>query len=204
MFGANIKLKINDKKLKWFEPVLSQWLLLNREYIERYDCNDSLYWYNERTNISSLAGAVWRSGGYVLEEYSAKKGKGRSMKNGRVDLFIDYANNHIICEAKQKWIYLCKNQKTDFKNMVAETTKKSLKDLQHTQDSQKVKYGFALSFFTTYTKDKGVEDSMKTLQNTICNSNCSFYAWYENDSGKDIVSGKGNICNAVLLVGNTL
>jgi len=70
-----------------------------------------------------------------------------------------------------------------------------------TQDSFKFDLALSLCFFLTYTKNKNVEDAMKMLYEQIKGTDCSFYAWLKNDSSKDIKSSKGNICNAVGLVG---
>jgi len=58
MFGVESDYFVSDEIL-WIEPILIQWLKINREYLEEYDCDDCLYWYNERASISSVAGAVW-------------------------------------------------------------------------------------------------------------------------------------------------
>lgn len=205
MFGANTDYSVLNKSLIWIEPILVQWLRIQRDYIEAYDCNDSLYWYNERANVSAFAGAVWKCGGHALEEFSAIKGKGEAKSNGRVDLFFYYANHEVICEAKQNWIYLCKNQRKDFNALISSSVESAIKDVQHTLDSNKRKYALALNFFPTYSK-KGndVKTQMRAFSESIKTHKCSFFAWFENDSGKDIVSSKNNVCNAVALIGNLI
>ncbi|HHJ19511.1 MAG TPA: hypothetical protein ENJ84_06745, partial [Gammaproteobacteria bacterium] len=81
MFGFDVDYIINKKSLYWIEPIIVQWLRVHRDYIEEFDFKDSLYWYNERGNISALAGAVWRCSGFALEEYSSEKGKDEEKSN---------------------------------------------------------------------------------------------------------------------------
>lgn len=73
MGSQESEFKINDKKVEWLLPILEQWISINKEYIEQHKSEDCLHWHNERANIGAFAGAVWKSGGYALEEYSAKK-----------------------------------------------------------------------------------------------------------------------------------
>ncbi len=94
---------------------MEEWLLL----IERFSrvSSDASYLYNERANVSLLAGAAWRCGRIALEEFSHEKmheekrddavndSKG-ALKLGRCDLWmmgIDDKNDEIV-EAKIKWL----------------------------------------------------------------------------------------------------
>lgn len=92
-------------------PLLSEWLILLRNYCSV--CDDNPWWYNERASLSVLAGAAWSlgSGWIALEEFATEKrgvvpGKiiedGKIVK-GRCDLYI--ANNALeyMIEAKQLW-----------------------------------------------------------------------------------------------------
>ena len=101
--GFNGIYVIQKKKLKILKPIIEQWLRINREYIEEGDYEDSLYMYNERSTVSSLAGAVWRCGGYAQEEYLATKGDKNNEISGRIDLFFRFSHKNIIIEAKQLW-----------------------------------------------------------------------------------------------------
>ena len=51
------------------------------------------WWFNERASLSTFAGAVWKTGGLVLEEYSMvkkprKTSQVRDEKLGRTDIFF--------------------------------------------------------------------------------------------------------------------
>jgi len=54
------------------------------------------WWYNERANLSVLAGGIWRSGGHAFEEFSGDKRKVRKLTRhlygsypGRVDMYFE-------------------------------------------------------------------------------------------------------------------
>jgi len=98
-----------DRHLNWLEPVIRGW-----ETVIKYSCNrdpkDPFYYYNERANISLLAGGAWEAGFLALEEYSAEKRKVQNPQEigwGRTDLYIcqkSRRNKDAIFEAKQTWI----------------------------------------------------------------------------------------------------
>jgi hypothetical protein len=71
---------------------------------------DALWWYNERVSVGGFAGAVWRSGGIVLEEYSTHKlgSNGVAIKTaktviGRGDMDFMLGGKQFTMEAKQCW-----------------------------------------------------------------------------------------------------
>lgn len=205
MFGVDSTYSINDKKLSWLSPILDQWLRINRDYIEEYDCEDSLYWYNERAIISSLAGAVWKCGGFAMEEYSSEKGKGKNKKTGRIDLYLYFSDNEVISEAKMNWLYLYKNFNKDFGEIIEESMKDAMSDLKTTLQSNPVDFGFAISFIVPHWKSE--LDSSELLirfKEYVEDYECSFYAWFNNKSGKDILSSDGYVYNSVVMVGQTL
>jgi hypothetical protein len=92
--------KILRKALrKWFEILKSS---------DNYDKNDAPWFYNERASLSSFAGAIWLTGGNVLEEYCDKKSMmGSGCYKGRVDIWFNYGKkNAFIGEAKQRFCSL--------------------------------------------------------------------------------------------------
>jgi hypothetical protein len=76
--------------------------------------DDAPYWYNERANISILAGAAWRAGKLALEEFghekSYKRGQNRGDRwMGRCDLWLIEKKEEELVEAKFKWVPLTSN-----------------------------------------------------------------------------------------------
>lgn len=95
----------------FIEQLLNGWISANQRYVELLNRKDCCWWYNERTNVSVLAGAAWTLGWTAIEEYpSGKKIKGYTGENpdsdtrkGRVDLYIKNELKSIALEAKQIW-----------------------------------------------------------------------------------------------------
>jgi hypothetical protein len=186
---------------------LVQWLRINRDYIEEsenFQYRDSLYWYNERANIGALAGAMWKCGGFAVEEYSSSKGDGdTAQKNGRVDLYLYSHGKDAICEAKMDWIYLCKNQRRNFDETIEAAMARASEDLKHTLEAyQAGSCGIALNFIAARWKQgEDVSDSLESLRTSVERSQCSFFAWLKNDSGADIVNSNGSVFNFIALLG---
>lgn len=98
-----------SKNLKSLETVFDNLKTVHEHYI---NCNkDKLYWCGERSHVGLLSAAVWASGGTALEEYADRKLKGAERRKpgrpkpaeydqGRTDLWIEFRNNEIECEAK--------------------------------------------------------------------------------------------------------
>lgn len=70
---------------------------------------DAPWWYNERASVSHFAGAIWKKGGWVTEEFIVpREGRGepddRIRKTyGRCDISFEVESLKIIAEAKQVW-----------------------------------------------------------------------------------------------------
>ena len=107
------------------DDVISQLLAAWVESVLRYDeimegdagqGRDCCWWYNERANVSVLAGAAWAKGWVALEEYSTLKraeaptsgvdDEGDSGARGRVDLYVSTPHEDCAFEAKQVWVRL--------------------------------------------------------------------------------------------------
>ncbi len=95
-----------NSSLHILSPVLSAWHGLLQRYAEVWGWRDVPYWYNERATLSTLAAAVWASGGIALEEYRTDRGEdGEGVRKGRGDLYLSVGGEHFIAEAKQHWSY---------------------------------------------------------------------------------------------------
>lgn len=75
-------------------PVLKEWQTLFEEWIlavERFcrlSPGDAPYWYTERANVGTLAGAAWRCGWIALEEFQGDKSEQSLGWRGRLDLWL--------------------------------------------------------------------------------------------------------------------
>lgn len=107
----NADIDIKYKRLSSLKPVLNEWIKIHESFCKTSK-DDSLYWYNERATLSTLAGAVWNLKGYCLEEYRTDKKYRKETYLGRADLWFEWRKQEYYIEAKQRWISLSKNAKS--------------------------------------------------------------------------------------------
>ncbi len=97
---------------------LGHWIDLNMDRTRWGE--DAPWWYNERASLSQFAGAIWKAGGWVFEEYTVAKkrpvGNGRfchptkaelageKSPRGRVDLAFEVPRLRGIVESKIVWL----------------------------------------------------------------------------------------------------
>jgi len=207
MKGIEVETVIRDSKLKWLTPIFENWIQVNLDYIEYQKYDDALYWYNERANISALAGAIWRSGGLAIEEYSAMKGDAKNRINGRIDLYFSLKEKAALVEAKMAWLYLSNRSTKTLESVLNASLSAAMNDINKTiaaKDNAE-KYNFGISFIVPYWKNgysqKDADQKMKDLKKALKKSKCDFYVFFKNTSAKHIVSLKENVCDSVIMVG---
>ncbi len=165
-------LHIQNSKLKHLKPLLEKWQNLHEEYCIAEE-EDSLYWYNERANISVLAGAIWKSKDwFALEEFRVDKKSRRTFK-GRSDLWFLLNNKHYIAEAKQLWISLT-NKKIDRNQKIQKKLNEAIQDAEKTKNGvmkyYKPDYTLGIVFIVPYiaeNKIKEIDDRLKLLIDNI-------------------------------------
>ncbi|MCA6960990.1 MULTISPECIES: hypothetical protein [Pectobacterium] len=105
----NKKVCANDD---FIDQLLTGWILANQRYVELLGKKDCCWWYNERTNVSVLAGAAWSLGWAAIEEYPSDKRKKGCLEEdtgtsrGRVDIYITNKHDDVAIEAKHAWYNL--------------------------------------------------------------------------------------------------
>lgn len=97
---------IQTPSLKEFDGILREYLRIHQQLGKTWKWKDAGWWDNERSNLSLLAGAVWKVGGIAFEEYSNEKSKvyksqRKEFYTGRNDLYIMVNGKHFIAEAKR-------------------------------------------------------------------------------------------------------
>ncbi|QIZ46811.1 hypothetical protein [Dickeya zeae] len=161
----------------FIEQLLNGWIQANQRYVDLLGKKDCCWWYNERTNVSVLAGAAWSLGWAAIEEYpSDKLMKGclqedTDTSKGRVDIYITNKNDDIAIEAKHMRYDLEHLEKTNdaliFRINDARNDAKRLKEQANRH--------FSATFFVFYTKRKSQEliaeeNIEKLINNAISNS----------------------------------
>ncbi len=198
-FGAETDYYL-EEKYSWLRPVIVKWLKINRDYIEEHECEDCLYWYTEWASVSSFAGAVWRCGGFALEEYSAKKGK--EGYSGRIDLYFSFSDFGVVAEAKADWLNLSSNKVVNFNESISSIINKADEAIECTLEANDPDLGLSLSFIVPYANvGEDVTETMNDLHNAIKGTDCSFYAWFRNTSDVEIKNSHEKVYNAVALIG---
>lgn len=96
---------ISSPTIRSLRPVLEQWSALNNQLGKNWCVyGDTPWWYSERAFVSVFAGAVWRSGGCVFEEYSDLKRRLNQRVRGRVDLWFSFGPHEFLAEVKHCWL----------------------------------------------------------------------------------------------------
>jgi hypothetical protein len=140
---------VNNKKINALRPIFQQWIEINQEYCDTYPSEDCPYWYNERAAVSILAGAVWKSGGLALEEFSSNKKYGRSAYLGRADLWFSFGRKRqdYLIEAKYERLSLFS---TSYKleKRIAKNIKSAIADAKNSQEDAALMLG--VTFLVPY------------------------------------------------------
>tara|TARA_R110002073_G_scaffold293075_4_gene458588 strand:+ start:4999 stop:5634 length:636 start_codon:yes stop_codon:yes gene_type:complete len=203
--GFEHKSRIYTEQLNFLEPILNEWVRVNRDIREQTGTN--LNWFNERANLSALAGAVWRCGGVAVEEYSSPKGEEGSM--GRIDLFFKFNNKAVICESKHRWLFL--PSYLDGKDFIGEIERdlelencNAKDDISHTLQSRKNKcdFGLAITYYVPYWKGSESRHQALGLKKQIEELKCDFYAYLECTGFDPLVNSKGEGYSSILMVGH--
>lgn len=179
---ADYKVK-NKKKMAHWSPLMEEWLLL----IERFSrvSSDASYLYNERANVSLLAGAAWRCGRVALEEFSHEKIheedseisdgtaklKAKATKSGRCDLWMmGQDDKDEIVEAKINWLSLDNHKIPEVASKYLSNACKDATKTMAARDIEGTK-GIGVLFLPVYLKVSKVEnDSSKSIESFIDNA----------------------------------
>lgn len=141
---------LNNKKIKTLRPIFQQWIKINEEYCDTYPSEDCPYWYNERAAVSILAGAVWKSSGLALEEFSSNKKYGRSGYLGRADLWFSFGkkkSQDYLIEAKYERLSLFSNY-YKLEKRIAKNIKSAIADAKNSQEDASLMLG--VTFLVPY------------------------------------------------------
>ena len=190
-FKTSIEVNLESNNKLW-KNIMYSWLSINREYMEDlYDEDkkeyvDCAYWYNERTCVGILAGAIWRRGGICLEEFISVKGKNK--RDGRTDLYFYIGDEEYIVEAK----FIYSNNVN--KQKIMATLFDAISDCEESKyhEGKKIK-GMAIVFVIPNLKNLKIDyNSIKDDIDLFCS--------LENTSG-EIKDCNGNIANSCYIIG---
>ncbi len=175
----------NDGSLmRDFAPIFQNWFEIHQTY--KWNNTDPLYWYNERANVGTFAGAVWRSGFHALEEYSSTKRPDEDQdknfeKLGRVDLWIYPNEMEYVIEAKQ----VREKVGDNFSGVINSALKKAVGDVAKSTEGGlvNVKYlglTFIIPMLTAADRDD-YTGWFKNYTDTSKEVKCDFFAnWFQD------------------------
>lgn len=93
------------------ERILRKWLYAIARVTESWiQFGDLPWWFNERADLSILAGSIWKANEVAVEEFVSEKrrispssGKLSRRYSGRIDFYFSVKNQHFIAETKDCW-----------------------------------------------------------------------------------------------------
>ena len=191
---------INNRKLHPIRKVFDSWININIEYSERYQYTDCLFWYNERSNVGALAGAIWRIGGVALEEYSSEKQVNTDDRvyQGRRDLYFEYNSNRYLCEAKIKWLKCSKNDTKSLSEINYELAKARTDTENSLRGGTGAEAGLAIVFVVPYCPTESNAGQSAILESITQNTDYDLVAYLKYEQ-VNIKSDK-NSYNQIILV----
>lgn len=194
----------NKKGMSHWESILEEWLLLIDRYCRTMKGNDAPYIYNERANISILAGAAWRSGRIALEEFQGEKGyRNKVKKLGRVDLWLSNEIDEEYIEAKYKWISMVSNKT---KRLIDQVMISACQDAKKSRGNHSIK-AIGVGFFPVYINNNSVKNIDLLIYNIIRNFIQYEYhaiAWTFPKQMRNYTSDINNVLPGLFLVAKNI
>jgi hypothetical protein len=132
--------------------MLTDWRTIIDGYRRRWvGAHDLPYWYKEPTNVSLLAGAIWRGGQgrSCLQEYPTTRSRHGEVGEGKVDLWFQAGDWDALVETKTRW-------PTEEGAEVGTRTGKAVasagKQLAAVLSNHRARHGYKLCFVVPYIK----------------------------------------------------
>ncbi|KAA3618537.1 MAG: hypothetical protein D8M58_21375 [Calditrichaeota bacterium] len=142
---------ISNKKNSFLDPVCWEWISIINRFCSEIE-EEVPYYYNERSNVSIFAGALWRNNYLAMEEFGIEKGK-RKKYTGRSDLWFQIGNTDYYCEAKFKFVSLAsKDIKSQIKS-VMESAKKDVNKIDFKDNEKSISMVFICPHLSINNKD---------------------------------------------------
>jgi hypothetical protein len=191
---------VHCPSLRILKGVLNEWIATNLRIVREWR-GDVPWWYNERASLSVLAGAVWRKGGLVFEEFVADKRSGerpRPKYSGRNDLYLKVGEYQFIAEAKQCWSGAVRvNEKTA--GHIQQKLNEACADIRRCPRNGQRKLGvlFAAPYIASSEKNR-VDQHIGKWVAFIKTVKCSCSAWVFPKESRHL--GAGNICPGVAVL----
>lgn len=167
-----------------WDPILRKWFKVLDEYAAVYPATDAAYWYTERAALGMLAGAVWRSGGVVLEEYRCLRDVDGKQRKGRTDAWFNIRAECYEVEAK----YVDRRTKPGkLYTVVDATLNQAARQLETSGDKESTQV--ALTFFIAGIKKRPeLDETFSEFIEPARKLKPDLLAWYFPVSARGLLS----------------
>ena len=163
--------------LRSLKPILNMWVDLSGQEKWFFE-EDATWWNNERATLSIFAGAVWRSGGLVMEEFATEKIKRSVSETGRCDIIFRIGRKVYLGEAKQDWPLLTEDNLEANLRTTHMVIKQACHESLQTKDRNAVHVGMV--FITPRIhegKKQFLDNLLKDYVDNLCARNDLTLAW---------------------------
>ncbi len=171
-------------------PVLKRWTKLAAE--PSWSHRDAPWIYNERADLSLLAGAAWLKGGFAFEEYATRKRKEGSKVRGygRADLWLEHNDQSYAVEAKHAWVKLNQTTKEAVEQCEAalERAWDDAGNLTRIQGAARVGLTFVAPWISR-SKKREARERFRDLVKALVTEERAV-AWVRRDSGIPTIKSK--------------
>ena len=182
------------RRLLNLHGILDQWTEIVARMGRKWNkSGDVPWWYNERADLSLFAGAVWWSGGDVLEEFSSVKrkigkttGRLHSSYSGRVDLYFETPNgSDYYLECKSMWSGASRPNESSIRK-IEDHLEWACYDIKkfHPQRSRRLGLVFAKPYIVRSSSKVDVKKKISDWLVLMESVNCDAMAWSFPSSGK--------------------
>lgn len=195
--------KIKGRKgMSHWACVLEEWMLAIERYTRIMGGEDAPYYYNERANISVLAGAAWKAGWVALEEFQSEKGyRNRAKTNGRTDLYFANETSEELIEAKFQWICMGSGKLAE---MVKEQMNLAVSDAKKSRANSKDVRSIGVGFFPVYKKNTRIDNVDELIGQTILEFDKQDYhaiAWcFPKEMRDHVAETSGNLLPGIVML----
>lgn len=176
-----------NRELKGLRPVLQSWVKLVKDYCRMDSFEHNPWSYNERASIGTLAGAAWRTPGWLAtEEYCTTKVQsipksGIEMdgdRRGRCDLLLETSDTTYAIEAKHAWQPISKGASTLLKGMLLAL--KDANDLTDDEGDQLIAATFTSPYLVLPPTWNGAADLRETRRQVLSWLNENVHGKFHN------------------------
>lgn len=192
----------NRKGMSHWENLLQEWKLAIEKFCRITEGYEAPYWYNERANVGTLAGAAWRSGLVALEEFHYIKGyKNKPKWLGRADLWLASDHHTELIEAKFAWCSLkSRNCITEKVQALLDLAEIDAKKSRGANIQTKAVGAAFVAFYIGKRESNNVDNLINEAIASIKDCNYHTLGWCFPKHTRTVLSENGNILPGIAIL----